>query len=181
MKKIIDKNGRLFGVISIIDVAVLLVVAVMALALYVRGNRSVTGTTLSDELISFQMVIEVAPDYLAESVQVGDFIYDKERVGAGALGEIKKVELLPPSKPEIYLSGDVLTTGGEDCYNVLITAQGKGIIADGRFTLNRVYTEWSRDQYRFMVSPSASPPAIIFFAAEYLYRVKLTSYFLAIP
>ena len=125
MKKIIDKNGRLFGVISIIDVAVLLVVAVMALALYVRGNRSVTGTTLSDELISFQMVIEVAPDYLAESVQVGDFIYDKERVGAGALGEIKKVELLP--------------TGGEDCYNVLITAQGKGIIADGRFTLNRVY------------------------------------------
>ena len=139
MKKIIDKNGRLFGVISIIDVAVLLVVAVMALALYVRGNRSVTGTTLSDELISFQMVIEVAPDYLAESVQVGDFIYDKERVGAGALGEIKKVELLPPSKPEIYLSGDVLTTGGEDCYNVLITAQGKGIIADGRFTLNRVY------------------------------------------
>ena len=96
MKKIIDKNGRLFGVISIIDVAVLLVVAVMALALYVRGNRSVTGTTLSDELISFQMVIEVAPDYLAESVQVGDFIYDKERVGAGALGEIKKVELLPP-------------------------------------------------------------------------------------
>ena len=139
MKKITHKNGRLFGVISIIDVAVLLVVAVMALALYVRGNRSVTGTTLSDELISFQMVIEVAPDYLAESVQVGDFIYDKERVGAGALGEIKKVELLPPSKPEIYLSGDVLTTGGEDCYNVLITAQGKGIIADGRFTLNRVY------------------------------------------
>ena len=25
------------------------------------------------------------------------------------------------------------------CYNVLITAQGEGIITDGRFTLNRVY------------------------------------------
>ena len=47
--------------------------------------------------------------------------------------------MLPPSKPEIYLSGDVLTTGGENCYNVLITAQGEGIITDGRFTLNRVY------------------------------------------
>ena len=55
------------------------------------------------------------------------------------------------------------------------------VLAIMSFTLNRVYTEWSRDQYRFMVSPSASPPAIIFFAAEYLYRVKLTSYFLAIP
>ena len=55
------------------------------------------------------------------------------------------------------------------------------VLAIMSFTLNRVYTEWSRDQYRFMVSPSASPPAIIFFAAEYLYGVKLTSYFLAIP
>ena len=55
------------------------------------------------------------------------------------------------------------------------------VLAIMSFTLNRVYTEWSRDQYRFMVSPSASPPAIIFFAAEYLYCVKLTSYFLAIP
>ena len=55
------------------------------------------------------------------------------------------------------------------------------VLAIMSFTLNRVYTEWSRDQYRFMVSPSASPPAIIFFAAEYLYCAKLTSYFLAIP
>ena len=139
MQKIIDKNGRLFGLVSIIDVVVLLVVAVMALALYVRGNRTVTGSTLSNVPISFQMVIEVAPDYLADSIQVGDKIYDKERVGAGALGTITKVELLPPSKPEIYLSGDVLTTGGENCYNVFITAQGEGIITDGRFTLNRVY------------------------------------------
>ena len=88
MQKIIDKNGRLFGLVSIIDVVVLLVVAVMALALYVRGNRTVTGSTLSNVPISFQMVIEVAPDYLADSIQVGDKIYDKERVGAGALGTI---------------------------------------------------------------------------------------------
>lgn len=139
MKKILDKNGRLFGVISIIDVAVILVVAVMALALYVRSNRTVTGTTLSNVPISFQMVIEVAPDYLADAIQVGDKIYDQERVGAGALGEITKVELLEPSKPEIYLSGDVLVTGGENCYNVLITAQGSGLITDGRYTINRVY------------------------------------------
>jgi len=139
MKKILDQNGRLFGVISIIDVAVILVVAVMALALSIRGNRTVTGTTLSNVPISFQMVIEVAPDYLADAIQVGDKIYDQERVGAGALGTVTKVELLEPSKPEIYLSGDVLTTGGENCYNVLITAQGFGIITDGRYTLNRVY------------------------------------------
>lgn len=46
MQKIIDKNGRLFGLVSIIDVVVLLVVAVMALALYVRGNRTVTGSKI---------------------------------------------------------------------------------------------------------------------------------------
>ena len=55
------------------------------------------------------------------------------------------------------------------------------VLAIMSFTLNRVYTEWSRDQYRLMVSPTASPPAVIFFAAEHLYAVKLTSSFLTIP
>ena len=44
--KIIDKNGRLFGKISVIDVLVILVVAVMAFALYVKNNSlSVTSTS----------------------------------------------------------------------------------------------------------------------------------------
>ena len=34
--KILDRDGRLFGKISIIDVIVILVVAVLALAIYVK-------------------------------------------------------------------------------------------------------------------------------------------------
>ena len=36
--KLMDKNGRLFGKISVIDVVVVLVVLVMAAALYVKNN-----------------------------------------------------------------------------------------------------------------------------------------------
>ena len=36
MKKIIDRNGRLFGFISVIDLLVIVVVAVMGFALYTK-------------------------------------------------------------------------------------------------------------------------------------------------
>ena len=43
--KIIDENGRLWGKISVIDLLVIAVVLVMALALYVKNVRSGTPTT----------------------------------------------------------------------------------------------------------------------------------------
>ena len=44
--KIIDRNGRLFGKISVIDLLVIAVVAVMAVALYVKTNqKEITSTT----------------------------------------------------------------------------------------------------------------------------------------
>ena len=38
MKKLIDENGRLFGLVSVIDVAVIVVVAVLAVALYTKDS-----------------------------------------------------------------------------------------------------------------------------------------------
>ena len=39
MKKIIDRNGRLFGFISVIDLLVIVVVAVMGFALYTKNTQ----------------------------------------------------------------------------------------------------------------------------------------------
>jgi hypothetical protein len=45
--KIIDKNGRLFGLISIIDVIVIAVVAVMGVALYLKTNTMTHTITVT--------------------------------------------------------------------------------------------------------------------------------------
>ena len=45
--KVIDKNGRLFGKVSIIDVVVVLLVIVLAVALRYKAQLPQTGTTVA--------------------------------------------------------------------------------------------------------------------------------------
>ena len=53
--KMIDRNGRLFGKISVIDVLVILVVLVMAAALYFKNIQTHTGTAVTEQTITFQV------------------------------------------------------------------------------------------------------------------------------
>ena len=54
MKKIIDRNGRLFGFISVIDLLVIVVVAVMGFALYTKNTQmAITSTNTADQTITY--------------------------------------------------------------------------------------------------------------------------------
>ena len=56
--KLMDKNGRLFGKISVIDVVVVLVVLVMAAALYVKNTSlSHTSTRVTNTPITYQVSV----------------------------------------------------------------------------------------------------------------------------
>ena len=46
--KIIDRNGRLFGAVSVIDVLVVAVVVVMAAALYFKSIQAHTGASVTE-------------------------------------------------------------------------------------------------------------------------------------
>ena len=71
--KIIDRNGRLFGKISVIDLLVIAVVAVMAVALYVKTNqKEITSTTTRNTPITFQILVRGVRSYVADAVAVGD-------------------------------------------------------------------------------------------------------------
>ena len=51
----IDRNGRLFGKISVIDVLVIGVVLVMAAALFFKNNQAHTGMSVTEQDITFQV------------------------------------------------------------------------------------------------------------------------------
>ena len=59
--KILDRDGRLFGKISIIDVIVILVVAVLALAIYVKTQMPQTGTSVTTTKVVYQMKLNNQP------------------------------------------------------------------------------------------------------------------------
>lgn len=137
--KWMDHNGRLFGKISIIDVLVLAAVLVMAAALYVKSNQTHTGTSVTNTPITYQVLASGVRNYVADAVQVGDYMYDQDRSSNGTLGEITDIQVLPGDKMAELNDGTVDVIPAADSVNLLLTIKGSGILSEGRYLLNRVY------------------------------------------
>ena len=138
--KIIDRNGRLFGKISVIDVLVILVVLVMAAALYFKGQQTHTGITVTEQPITFQIRARGVDDYVAAAIQEGDGVYDSVYPSGGrSLGEIidVQVERTPGAKLEEDLLGSLVEA--DDTVDLLITVRGQGLVNGKSYSLNRVY------------------------------------------
>ena len=139
--KVIDHQGRLFGKVSIIDVFVVLVVVVMAFALYVKNHTleaSKTGET-SKTVITFVVEAENQPLYIADAIRVGDKVYDKDRSSGGAIGTITAVEQLESGWVERLNNGSYARVTNENTRNLRITIEGTGSVTDGRYAINKVY------------------------------------------
>ena len=139
--KLIDRNGRLFGKISVIDLVVVAVVIVMAFALYVKTNHNeITSTAIPDSTITYQMLVRGVRTYVADAVRVGDQVYDQDRnSGGGSLGEIVDIVIQPGARLAEFKDGTIDTVPVEDGVDMLLTIEGSGLISDGRYMLNRVY------------------------------------------
>lgn len=139
--RIIDRNGRLFGKISIIDVLVIAVVVVLGAAVYVKSSQPHTGGgSAATQTITYQVLVEAAPDYLEQSIHVGDQVYDQVYESGGALGEITEIQVLPGSTMcTSFTDGTVGLVEVEESHNLLLTIRGEGLINDQGYSINRVY------------------------------------------
>ena len=141
MSKMMDRSGRLFGKVSIIDVLVVLVVLVMAVAMYVKNNAlqvSKTGEG-SQTPITFVMEAENIPLNVVEAVRVGDQVFDKDRTSNGAIGTITGIEIREAGRVASLDNGTYVRMKNETARNLIITVEGTGTVEDGRYAINRVY------------------------------------------
>ena len=139
--KILDRDGRLFGKISIIDVIVILVVAVLALAIYVKTQMPQTGTSVTTTKVVYQMKLNNQPEYMLSAIQVGDQMFDKERSTGGSLGTITDIQVSGGTYEGKLNDGTVAMLPAEDCYNILLTIEGEALIeGNGSVMLNRIYS-----------------------------------------
>lgn len=139
--KIIDRDGRLFGKISIVDVIVLLVVAAMVAAVYVKTHKPQTGSNVGTTTVVYQMELENQPEYMLDAIQVGDQMFDKERSTGGSLGTITDIQVSGGTYEGKLNDGTVAMLPAEDCYNILLTIEGEALIeGNGSVMLNRIYS-----------------------------------------
>ena len=68
--KLIDRNGRLFGKVSVIDLIVVAVVLVLAVALNMKNNHlSHTSTSVTNDPITYQVLVSGSRNYVADAIR----------------------------------------------------------------------------------------------------------------
>lgn len=159
--KIMDRNGRLFGKISIIDVAVVLVVAIMAFAFHTKNHSiATTATANSGTTITFTALAENLDLQVADAVVVGDKLYDTDHSTGGAIGTITAIERQEGAKTEKLSNGTYARLTNADGCNLLITVECTGSVINGRYSINRVY-ELGVNANRNFYTPYAAFTAVV--------------------
>lgn len=98
--KIIDKNGRLFGFINIIDLLVLIaVIGIIIVGVKRFGNKTTTAGAQTKPGIVVAEIAEVR-DATVNAVKVGDPLYDYDK--GTYIGEIAEVSSEPFTKEVEY-------------------------------------------------------------------------------
>lgn len=127
MKKLIDENGRLFGRISVIDVAVIVLAAVLAIALHTKGSTMPIASAADPmETIRYEVYITNMPDGRLESLRVGDTLYDSST--GYAVGTIADVQAEDCAISMLKADGTYVVAPIEGRYNVTLTVDAKARI-----------------------------------------------------
>lgn len=139
--KIIDHEGRLFGKISVIDLLVVAVVIVLAAALRFKSGQTITGTSVPEETITFQVEVYGVRRYVADAIQLEDKLYDLNYASGGPLGEITEVQVVrePGTLVAVLDDGTAGPVEAEDTVNLLVTVKGSGLVSGRSRTINRIY------------------------------------------
>ena len=153
--KIIDKNGRLFGKISLLDIIIVAVVVFLAVVFVLGrfgGLKLPIATKKSN--IDFTLTIKA---YNVEKTnkppfEVGSLLYS---VNGEYIGKVTKVEVKPYTTKEKLADGTFFDYESPTAYDYFLTVEGngtqseKGIFAGGTFGLypNNSITVTSRHFY----------------------------------
>ena len=140
--KFIDQNGRLFGKISVIDLVVVAVVVVLAIALNFKSNQAHTGTSVPEEKITFQIRVRGVRGYVAGCIAIEDSLYDQNYSSGGrALGQITEIQVErdPGTVVSAMSDGTVILAEAEGTVDLLLTVEGTGLINGKSVAINRIY------------------------------------------
>lgn len=116
--KIIDKKGRLFGLINIVDLLIIiLLLALVAVGVKRFGNKAAVGEATTKKGVITAEIKDVR-DVTAKNVKVGDPIYDYDK--GTLIGKILTAEV-EPYKDETEYQGKFFNSEVPGKYRVIMT------------------------------------------------------------
>lgn len=121
---ILDKNGKIGGKVSIIDIGVILVVLIVIVGIFVRFGNSMTTAVQSNEKFEFVVKVTGVRDYTIDALNKKGKITDRK--SEMDLGEIKNVEIVPTEFQSTTASGEIVLTDLPDRYTCFVTIVATG-------------------------------------------------------
>jgi len=129
-----DKNGKLFGRVSVVDLVVLLLVLVIVAGTAWRLTSPAAALDQSDATIDFTIRIEGVRDFTLENYHVGLRVYDRQ--AAQFIGHIRDIRYTNFYELHPHFDGSLDWVAVPDRVTIYMD-----IVANGRVTPTAVYVE----------------------------------------
>jgi hypothetical protein len=121
---ILDKNGKLFGKISIVDIAVILVVLAVIVGVFVRFAGSAGKAVTKPTKIEYVVKIENIRKSSVEALEKKGIVTDKK--SETAIGEITNVEVQNVISTTPAANGKIVSATVPERYTALVTVEADG-------------------------------------------------------
>ena len=146
MKPFIDRDGRIFGLVSVVDLLVLIFLVLAGVSLYLKANvLDTTQTAQSHDLsamdtVSVQVLVSNVSDFVADALEIGDEVYDQGNFDAGVLGTISDIQIQDASYIAELSNGlRAVVSGAEDHCSILLTLECRYTQSNGFWMINGDY------------------------------------------
>ena len=129
-----DKNGKIKGKVSIIDILVILLIIVVITGIAARYGSRITNSVKSDKQFEYVLKVENVRQYTVNALERKGKITDKK--SEKDLGEIIDVRVENAEMQTVTASGAVLFSELPDRYTCFVTILGNGKESDDNYILN---------------------------------------------
>jgi hypothetical protein len=148
---IIDKNGKLFGKVNIIDILVVVVLlGAAAGAVYKYAKAGTTGLLSKPDKVRIVFYCPEYPEYAAdeENIKKGSLV--KDAVQGITLGTVTGVEIGESVGYAVSADGKYVASSKPDHVSVTITVEGYGRYTENGLIINNIeyYVGQSIDKLR---------------------------------
>ena len=135
-RKVIDEKGRLFGLISVIDIIVLIVAAVIVVAVItkfsVKDNPLTSANTVQ---VFYSIKVPAIRGNTANHIHPGDKVFLTET--DTFMGTITDISITPAESIELVADGTYVISEVPERYDATLTIESQCTISSGRYFAER--------------------------------------------
>lgn len=129
-----DKNGKIFGKISIIDLFVIILAAAVVIGIGIRYGSKITTAVKSSEEFECTIKVSNVREFTVDALEQKGVITDKK--SEIELGEIIFVESEPAEFESTTADGRIINTTLPERYNCTVTIRAKGKVSDEAYIMD---------------------------------------------